>query len=71
MFSMFKRASLLMLSIMAALMFAFSLPAQAEQEEADVAQREMSQLAGADFWRQVRQGEEGYTTSQFLSLIHI
>ncbi len=49
MFSMFKRASLLMLSIMAALMFAFSLPAQAEQKEADVAQREMSQLAGADF----------------------
>ncbi|NOI57440.1 formate dehydrogenase subunit gamma [Vibrio coralliilyticus] len=65
MFSMFKRASLLMLSIMTALMFAFSLPAQAEQKEADVAEREMSQLAGADFWRQVRQGEEGYTTSQF------
>ncbi|OAJ94422.1 formate dehydrogenase subunit gamma [Vibrio bivalvicida] len=65
MFSMFKRASLVMLSMMAALLFALSLPAHAEQKESEVAQREMTQLAGADFWRQVRQGEEGYTTSQF------
>ncbi|WP_282176454.1 formate dehydrogenase subunit gamma [Vibrio nereis] len=65
MFSMFKRASLTMLSFLAALLFAFSLPAHAEQKESDVAQREITQLAGADYWRQVRQGEEGYTTSQF------
>ncbi|NVD06676.1 formate dehydrogenase subunit gamma [Vibrio sp. JPW-9-11-11] len=65
MFSLFKRASLAMLSLLAALSFAWSLPAYAEQSESQVAQREMTQLAGADFWRQVRQGEEGYTTSQF------
>ncbi|UUM31758.1 formate dehydrogenase subunit gamma [Vibrio japonicus] len=65
MFSLFKRASLTMLSFMAALLFALSLPAYGEQNESDVAQREITQLAGADYWRQVRQGEEGYTTSQF------
>lgn len=64
MFSILKRASLTMLSLMTALLLALSLPVHAEQSESQVAQREMTQLAGADFWRQVRQGEEGYTTSQ-------
>ncbi|WP_391090055.1 formate dehydrogenase subunit gamma [Vibrio sp. NH-UV-68] len=64
MFSILKRASLAMLSLMTALLLALSLPVHAEQNESQVAQREMTQLAGADFWRQVRQGEEGYTTSQ-------
>lgn len=65
MFSLFKRASLTMLSFVAALLLALSLPAYGEQNESDVAQREITQLAGADYWRQVRQGEAGYTTSQF------
>lgn len=64
MFSILKRASLAMLSLMTALLLALSFPVHAEQNEPQVAQREMTQLAGADFWRQVRQGEEGYTTSQ-------
>ncbi|KJY82394.1 formate dehydrogenase [Vibrio galatheae] len=65
MFAMFKRASLVLMSSLASLLFALALPVHAQQDESQVAQREMTQLAGADFWRQVRQGEEGYTTSQF------
>ncbi len=34
--------------------------------QTDVAKSEMTQLAGADYWRQVRQGEVGYTTSASL-----
>ncbi len=38
---------------------------QAEEQAIPSAQTEMTQLAGADFWRQVKEGQEGYTTSQF------
>ena len=61
--SIFKRVWVTMLSVMAA-WWAVSLPVHAEQEP-NVAQSEMTQLAGADYWRQVREGEAGYTTSQF------
>jgi formate dehydrogenase subunit gamma len=64
MLSMVKRASIAVLSLMTALLLTLSLPTYAEQSESKVAQQEMTQMAGADFWRQVRQGEEGYTTSQ-------
>lgn len=60
----FKRVSLTVLSIMTALLLAFVTPASAEEPaSSDVAQREITQLAGADYWRQVREGQEGYTTS--------
>jgi formate dehydrogenase subunit gamma len=53
-----------MLPLLVALLGLFSFSALAHKEaSSDVAQREMTQLAGADYWRQVRQGQEGYTTS--------
>ncbi len=68
MFELIKRASLSVLSIMTALLLTLplitvSIPAHAEQGK--VAEREMTQLAGTEFWQDVRAGEEGYTTSQF------
>jgi formate dehydrogenase subunit gamma len=70
MFSIFKRASISVLPLLAALLvalstLAFSAHAAPESKGSDVAQREMTQLAGADYWRDVRQGQEGYTTSKF------
>lgn len=53
------------LPLMAALLCWFAQPVMAEENtKPDIAQKEISQLAGADFWRQIRQGEAGYTTSQ-------
>lgn len=57
-----KRASLVMLSAMTALLLTFAMPASAEEQSSKVVQQEMTQLAGADYWRQIRQGESGYTT---------
>ncbi|WP_372075838.1 formate dehydrogenase subunit gamma [Vibrio amylolyticus] len=69
MFKRIKRTSLVMLSLMAALLLTFSFASNASESankgSASVSEREITQLAGADFWRQVRQGEEGNTTSQF------
>ncbi|WP_423839539.1 formate dehydrogenase subunit gamma [Vibrio mytili] len=64
MLNILKRASLAMLSLMATLLLTFAIPASAQAASSDVAQQEMTQLAGADYWRQVREGQEGYTTSQ-------
>lgn len=61
----FKQTSLIMLSMLAALLLSMPLAAHAESNPPSTAEREMTQLAGADFWRQVREGQEGYTTSQF------
>ncbi|MGR5117458.1 formate dehydrogenase subunit gamma [Vibrio astriarenae] len=60
-----RRVSLALLPMLAAMVLALSLPVSAEQVQNDVAQREMTQMAGADFWRQVRQGETGTTSSTF------
>ncbi|MDE1232441.1 formate dehydrogenase subunit gamma [Vibrio aestuarianus] len=59
-----KRATLAMLPVLAALAMLCSSPSFAKDETTPVVEREMTQLAGADFWQQVRQGEVGYTTSQ-------
>ncbi|CAH8192109.1 formate dehydrogenase subunit gamma [Vibrio aestuarianus] len=59
-----KRATLAMLPVLAALAMLCSSPSFAKDETTPVVEREMTQLAGADFWKQVRQGEVGYTTSQ-------
>ncbi|NGZ14405.1 formate dehydrogenase subunit gamma [Vibrio aestuarianus] len=59
-----KRATLAMLPVLAALAMLCSPPSFAKDETTPVVEREMTQLAGADFWQQVRQGEVGYTTSQ-------
>lgn len=64
--SLMIRAASRVLPLLAALLCLAFPPAFAETaSKADVAQSEMSQLAGADYWRQVRQGDAGYTTSQF------
>lgn len=60
---LFKRLSLVVLPFLAALAMALSLPAAAK-ESAPVDQTEMTQLAGADFWQEVRAGEAGFTTSK-------
>lgn len=59
-----KRASLAMLSMMTALLLTFAMPASAEEQSSKVVQQEITQLAGADYWREVREGQEGYTTSK-------
>ncbi|MGC9462012.1 formate dehydrogenase subunit gamma [Vibrio genomosp. F10] len=58
------RKSLVLLSLVGAILASLSFQAFANTEPA-VSEREITQLAGADFWRQVRAGEEGVTTSQF------
>ncbi|MGL6312617.1 formate dehydrogenase subunit gamma [Vibrio sp. WXL103] len=68
-----KYLSSMLLSLMAAALLTLSMPTLAEQAQANppasensVAQREMVQLTGGpDFWRQVRQGQTGTTSSQF------
>ncbi|NOH84411.1 formate dehydrogenase subunit gamma [Vibrio sp. 03-59-1] len=65
MFQRLKRATLVMLPLLAAFLLAFSFPTSAQEQSASSAEKEMTQLAGADFWRQVKDGEVGYTTSQF------
>ncbi|MGF1909678.1 formate dehydrogenase subunit gamma [Vibrio kasasachensis] len=64
MIHLFKRLSLAVLPLLAALVMTLSLPATA-QESVPVAQKEMAQLAGTEFWKEVREGESGYTTSKF------
>lgn len=59
-----KRASLAMLSLLTALLLTSAFPVFAEESDSQVVQKEVTQLAGADYWRQVRQGMEGTTTSQ-------
>ena len=61
-----KRLSLsLLLPVLAALTLTFAMPSMANDSvAAKSAEKEMTQLGGADFWRQVKAGEEGYTTSQ-------
>ncbi len=61
----FKRVSLAFVALAAALFFTFSMPAMADGQGHPSAEKEMTQLAGADFWREVKEGTEGYTTSQF------
>ncbi|RBW65929.1 formate dehydrogenase subunit gamma [Vibrionales bacterium C3R12] len=65
MFQRLKRATLVMLPLLAAFLLAFSFPTSAQEQSASSAEKEMTQLAGADFWRQVKDGDVGYTTSQF------
>ncbi|PMM06295.1 formate dehydrogenase subunit gamma [Vibrio kanaloae] len=68
MLTMFKRLFLVVLPMLAALTMQSPLSHASEtnssQTQSSSAEREITQLAGADFWRQVRNGEEGYTTSQ-------
>ena len=62
-----KRAFQPLLVLLILILSWLSLPLLANEGEPtnhNVAQKEISQLAGADFWRQVRQGQEGYTTSR-------
>ncbi|MDN3679160.1 formate dehydrogenase subunit gamma [Vibrio tapetis subsp. quintayensis] len=61
----FKRVGLAVVALITALLFAFSMPAMADDQSHPSAEKEMTQLAGADFWREVKEGTEGYTTSQF------
>ena len=49
-----KRASLVMLSMMTALLLTFAMPASAQEDTSPVVQQEMTQLAGADFWHHLR-----------------
>ncbi|WP_162062954.1 formate dehydrogenase subunit gamma [Vibrio taketomensis] len=60
---LFKRLSVAVLPILAALAVILTMPVKAEQNEA-VAQKEMAQLAGMEFWKEVRAGEAGFTTSK-------
>lgn len=66
MFTQLKRLSLsLLLPVLAALTLSFAAPSMANESTANKsAEKEMTQLAGADFWREVKAGQEGYTTSQ-------
>ncbi|MGC9421602.1 formate dehydrogenase subunit gamma [Vibrio sp.] len=59
-------ATQFMLPILVVWLSLLALPSNAKEgAQSEVAQREITQLAGADYWRQVRQGQEGYTTSTF------
>ncbi|SDG94051.1 formate dehydrogenase subunit gamma [Vibrio xiamenensis] len=58
-----KRMLLVTLSLIS--LFGGPVLAAEKTTSPDVAQREITQLAGADYWRQLRQGEQGYTTSSF------
>ncbi|MPW35572.1 formate dehydrogenase subunit gamma [Vibrio sp. B1Z05] len=58
-----KQSTLLLLAMLASVLMAFSSPTYAEQKQNDTAQKEMVQLAGADYWREVKGGVEGTTTS--------
>ncbi|USD66566.1 formate dehydrogenase subunit gamma [Vibrio sp. SCSIO 43136] len=57
-----KTLQQLLIVLVSVLSLSFSQLALAETEQQDTA-KEMIELAGADFWRQVKGGEEGYTTS--------
>lgn len=58
-----KRWVLSLLMIFAGIIGMVALPAHAEQQSSTTVEREMVQLAGADYWRQVKGGIEGTTTS--------
>jgi formate dehydrogenase subunit gamma len=54
----------LLLPVVAAVVLAMSFGVDAEESKSNkVVQGEMTQLAGADYWRMVREGVEGTTTS--------
>ncbi|MGF1749569.1 formate dehydrogenase subunit gamma [Vibrio cionasavignyae] len=64
MLSTLRNQALAMLPILAALLLTLSFGVQAEESKNDkVVQSEMVQLAGADYWRAVKDGVEGTTTS--------
>ncbi|OBT13402.1 formate dehydrogenase subunit gamma [Vibrio sp. UCD-FRSSP16_10] len=58
-----KQWSLLLLMALASVLMLVSTPSHAEQKADKTAQKEMVQLAGADYWREVKAGVEGTTTS--------
>lgn len=62
---MFKRlVASFIAPLLALLALTFSFQGiAADEASAASAEREVTQLAGADYWRQVKNGEEGYTTS--------
>ncbi|MGF1762128.1 formate dehydrogenase subunit gamma [Aliivibrio kagoshimensis] len=49
--------------VLTSALFSVQSVAADSSKPSNSAQQEMIQLAGADYWRQVRDGEEGYTTS--------
>ncbi|OJH75098.1 hypothetical protein VVS222_02616 [Vibrio vulnificus] len=66
-----KRGSLAVLSFWTVLLLTLSFTTVAQEKENSVDQTEMTQLAGADFWRQVRAGEAGRSsTAVDLKLYH-
>ncbi|GAD79085.1 hypothetical protein VEZ01S_08_01210 [Vibrio ezurae NBRC 102218] len=58
-----KQSTVTLLVMLASILMMFSMPTYAEQKHNDTAQKEMVQLAGADYWREVKGGVEGTTTS--------
>ncbi|CAM3169360.1 formate dehydrogenase subunit gamma [Vibrio rarus] len=58
-----KQWTLLLLMVLASVLMVVSTPSYAEQKADNTAQKEMVQLAGADYWRDVKGGVEGTTTS--------
>ncbi|PMH46532.1 formate dehydrogenase subunit gamma [Vibrio sp. 10N.286.49.B3] len=65
-----KHVTLVMLPLLVAFLLSFSFQVSAEEgssqtSSSQTVKQEMTQLGGADFWRKVKEGEEGYTTSQF------
>ncbi len=62
----FKRLShVLLLPLLVALALLFAASSMANDgATSKSAEKEMTQLAGADLWRQVKSGQNGYTTSQ-------
>ncbi|MFA0087985.1 formate dehydrogenase subunit gamma [Vibrio sp. 10N.261.51.F12] len=64
MLSTLRNQALAMLPLLAALMLMLSFAVKAEESKNDkVVQSEMIQLAGADYWRAVKEGGKGTTTS--------
>ncbi|MCL9776789.1 formate dehydrogenase subunit gamma [Vibrio methylphosphonaticus] len=64
MLSTLRNQALAMLPVLAALLLMLSFGVRAEESKNDkVVQSEMIQLAGADYWRAVKDGVEGTTTS--------
>ncbi|WP_425244292.1 formate dehydrogenase subunit gamma [Vibrio gelatinilyticus] len=61
---MLRTQALTLLSVLAAVLLMLSFGVRAEESKSgQVVRGEMTQLAGADYWRQVREGVSGTTTS--------
>jgi formate dehydrogenase subunit gamma len=61
---MLRTPALALLSLLAAVLLILSFGVKAEESKSEqVVRGEMTQLAGADYWRQVREGVSGTTTS--------